>query len=170
MCRRAQPCRRGRVWSNIAHIGRQRDLVWLRTAPSEIGGLCMGLCRRQWVMVVEERSGGSLARVTVGSIVFGVLGLLWCLRHGGATLCPAARGNLGSRAGGGEPGDVRWYSCARTETKRSLCLGVHQRRYCAAYAVGARMLAEFAGFAAMLLALALCRVRRILGGSGWRRA
>ena len=32
------------------------------------------------------------------------------------------------------------------------------------------MLAVLAGFVAMLLALALCRVRRILDGSGWRRA
>ena len=33
-----------------------------------------------------------------------------------------------------------------------------------------RMLAELAGFVAMLLALALCRVRRILSGTGWRIA
>ena len=34
----------------------------------------------------------------------------------------------------------------------------------------ARVLAGLAGFVAMLLALAICRVRRILGGLGWRRA
>lgn len=32
----------------------------------------------------------------------------------------------------------------------------------------ARILAELAGFVVMLLALALCRVRRILSGTGWR--
>lgn len=176
MCRRAQPCRRGRVWSHIAvdvGAGRQRDIVWLRVVPSKVGRLCVSLRCRQWIVVVWQWSGGGLARiavVAVGSRVLGVLGLLRWLRHGGATPCPAAGGFLvvGEAVAGLARSRVvvaPAQECSALSAHASMDNDNALRRLPVA-----RMLAELAGFVAMLLALALCRVRRILGRSGWRRA